>query len=250
MPLPLANAIGPEVGQVIADVHRDAGVALRLGTGVAGLEGGDRVTGVQLADGSRVDADVVVVGIGVTPCTGWLEGSGLALDDGVVCDATCATGAPGVVAAGDVARWENPLFDESMRIEHWTNAVEQSNHAARRLLEGESVEPFETVPFVWSDQYDRKLQSAGHGIASFVQKRIRGLGIVLDILLELCLDFGAGNRLMVGDDGKRRFVALYGRKGRLTGAIGLNRVRQVMGYRRAIREGVAFDAAVRDAEAS
>jgi 3-phenylpropionate/trans-cinnamate dioxygenase ferredoxin reductase subunit len=226
LPLPLANAIGPEVGQVIADEHRDHGVKLRLGVGVDSFTGDGHVSGVRLADGSSIPADVVVVGIGVTPNTGWLEGSGLELDNGIVCDATCATAAPGVVAAGDVARWHNPLFDENMRIEHWTNAVEQANHAARRLLEGESVGAFASVPFVWSDQYDRKIQSVG---------RIRPDDEV---------------RIVHGTTAERRFVALYGRKGKLTGAIALNRVRQLMGYRRSIREGILFEQAVSQAEAS
>ncbi len=225
LPLPLANAIGPEVGGVIADVHRENGVDLRLGVGVDGFEGDARVTGVRLADGSRIDAEVVVVGIGVVPCTQWLEGSGLTLDNGVVCDETCAA-APDVVAAGDVARWHNPLFDETMRIEHWTNAVEQANHAAQRLLEGESVGAFAPVPFVWSDQYDRKIQCAG---------RVRP-----DDELEI----------VHGSIEERRFVALYGRKGKLTGAIALNRVRQLMGYRRSIREGIAFDDAVAEARSA
>lgn len=226
LPLPLANAIGPEIGGVIADVHRDHGVDLRLGVGVDGFVGGERVGGIRLADGSQIDADVVVVGIGVVPSTDWLEGSGLDLDNGVVCDATCSAGAPGVVAAGDVARWYNPLFDETMRIEHWTNAVEQGNHAAQRLLEGEGCEPFAPVPFVWSDQYDRKIQSAG---------RIRPDDEM---------------RVVHGTTDERRFVALYGRKGKLTGAIALNRVRQLMGYRRAIREGMEFDQAVSEAESA
>jgi NADPH-dependent 2,4-dienoyl-CoA reductase/sulfur reductase-like enzyme len=226
LPLPLANAIGPEVGQVIADEHRDRGVTLKLGVGVAGFEGQGRVTGVRLADGSSVPADVVVVGIGVTPNTAWLAKSGLELDNGVVCDETCSTAAPGVVAAGDVARWHNPLFDESMRIEHWTNAVEQGHHAAQRLLEGPSVGAFAPVPFVWSDQYDRKIQSVG---------RIRPDDEV---------------RIVHGTIEERRFVALYGRKGKLTGAIALNRVRQLMGYRRSIREGMLFEDAVNEATAT
>ena len=119
---------------------------------------------VRLDDGSTVDADVVVVGVGVVPVTDWLEGSGLVLDNGIVCDETLLA-APGIVAAGDVARWPNPLFDgELMRLEHWTNAAEQGVAAARRLLvaEGDEPEVYAPVPFVWSDQYDRKIQTVGH----------------------------------------------------------------------------------------
>ncbi|NQZ98500.1 MAG: FAD-dependent oxidoreductase, partial [Myxococcales bacterium] len=159
---PLANTLNPQIGDLVADVHRDHGVDLRCGVCVESFEGESRVERVKLGDGGVVDADVVIVGIGVFPETRWLEGSGLELDNGVVCDETCATKAPDVVAAGDVARWTNPLFGESMRVEHWTNAVEQGEAAAERLLTGpDGAKPFAPVPYVWSDQYDRKIMSAG-----------------------------------------------------------------------------------------
>ena len=162
LPFPLGAAVPAAIGETLAAIHRDAGVTLRCGVRVAGFAGDARVEGVRLADGTLIPADVVVVGIGVAPETRWLEGSGLALGDGVLCDETLATGAPGVVAAGDVARWRNPLFGESMRVEHWTNAVEQAGAAAERLLAGPAAgKPFAPVPFVWSDQYDRKIQIAG-----------------------------------------------------------------------------------------
>ena len=116
---------------------------------------------MHLSDGTSVDASVVVVGIGVTPNTAWLDGSGLTIDDGVVCDAT-TTAAPGIVAAGDVARWPNPVFDdELMRIEHWDHAFDQAEHAAKALLAGPDATPYASVPWFWSDQYDRKVQLAG-----------------------------------------------------------------------------------------
>ena len=162
LPVPLGSAVPREIGETLAAIHRDAGVTLHCGVRVAGFTGAARVEGVLLEGGSRVAADVVVVGIGVTPETRWLEGSGLPLGDGVLCDETLAAGAPDVVAAGDVARWHNPLFGESMRVEHWTNAVEQAGAAAERLLAGPAAaKPFAPVPFVWSDQYDRKIQVAG-----------------------------------------------------------------------------------------
>jgi 3-phenylpropionate/trans-cinnamate dioxygenase ferredoxin reductase subunit len=131
------------------------------------------------------------------------------------------------VAAGDVARWPNPLFDQSMRLEHWTNAVEQANAAAERLLAGEEgAQPYAPVPFVWSDQYETKIQSAGL------------IGPDHEV------------RIVHGSLEERRFVALYGRKGRLTGAVALNRVRQLMAYRRQIRQGIGFEEAVAQAEAS
>ncbi|MGH2684814.1 MAG: NAD(P)/FAD-dependent oxidoreductase, partial [Actinomycetota bacterium] len=106
MPVPLERALGLDMGSACASLHSDHGVSVRYGVGVAGFEGNDRVERVVLADGSSVEADVVVVGIGVAPVTGWLERSGVDVVDGVVCDATCASvSRPDVVAAGDVARW-------------------------------------------------------------------------------------------------------------------------------------------------
>ena len=221
LPVPLARRVGPVIGETCGALHRDHGVDLRCGVAVAGFEGGDRVEQVRLADGTAIDADLVVVGVGVVPETGWLEGSGLALDDGVVCDDTCLA-APGIVAAGDIARWPNPLFDgESMRVEHWTNATEQGVAAALRLLAGKaSGEAFAPVPFVWSDQYDVKIQIVGsiHGDDEVV---------VADGSLD-----------------ERRFVALFGRGGRLVGALGFSRPRLVMQYRRMIAERASWDDAL------
>jgi len=220
-PTPLATALPREIGEVCADIHRDHGVHLRLGVRVEAFEGGDRVERIRLGDGSRVEADVVVVGIGVTPETAWLESSGLALDDGVVCDETSATAAPGVVAAGDIARFKHLRFGESMRIEHWTHAVEQAEAAAERLLTGpEGAKPFTPVPYVWSDQYDRKFMSAGR--------------------------FRPDDEMQVfhGSLEERRFVALFGREGHLVGAFAMNRAPKFMAYRRMLREGASFEDAL------
>ena len=226
LPVPCQRGVGAQMGELLADLHRDHGVALHLGVGVEGFEGGQRVARVRLADGRALDADLVVIGIGVAPETSWLASSGLKLEDGVVCDATCATDAPGVVAAGDVARWFNPLFDEAMRVEHWTNAAEQGVHAARRLLAGpEAAQPFAPVPMFWSDQYDRKIQFAGHARPD-------------DEVV-----------VAAGDPAERRFVALYGREGRLVGALAWNRARDLVALRRMMAERVSFQdalAALRD----
>lgn len=162
LPLPLAP-LGVPAGEIVRELHESNGVELRLGTGVAGFEGEARVSGVRLTDGTTVDADVVVVGIGVVPSTGWLDGSGLELADGVVCDDTClARGGYGRVAAvGDVARWEHPRYGSS-RIEHWTNAGEQASHVAKVLVHGPDVAgSFAPVPYFWSDQFGKKLQFVG-----------------------------------------------------------------------------------------
>ncbi|MEZ5165123.1 MAG: oxidoreductase C-terminal domain-containing protein [Acidimicrobiales bacterium] len=217
--LPAGRPSGDEMGAVCAAVHREHGVDVRTGVGVEGIAGEGRVERVHLSDGEVIEADVVVVGIGVVPNTEWLEGSGIALDDGVVCDATMLA-APGVTAAGDVARWPNARFDEVMRVEHWDNAVEQGGHAARRLLvddeAGEPAEPFTPVPWFWSDQYDRKIQLAG---------RIRADDEM---------------QVVTGSVEERRFAALYGRAGRLVGVLGFNRPRHVMQYKSLIEQGVSF----------
>jgi NADPH-dependent 2,4-dienoyl-CoA reductase/sulfur reductase-like enzyme len=216
---PLERAVGPVVGDACGRLHRDHGVDLRCGVKVAGFEGADRVQRVRLADGSTVDADVVVVGVGVVPETRWLEDSGLALDDGVVCDQTCLA-APGIVAAGDVARWPNPLFDgERMRVEHWTNATEQGVAAARRLLVDDpaAAESFAPVPFVWSDQYDVKIQAVGF------PNRAQRLEI-----LESTAD---------GD----RFVAAGTRDGRLVGVVAFNAAKRLGWYRRRLPDLPAFE---------
>jgi 3-phenylpropionate/trans-cinnamate dioxygenase ferredoxin reductase subunit len=160
--IPLERALGREMGRVCAALHGDHGVRLLCGTGVAGLEGTDRVTGVRLADGRLLPADVVVVGVGVRPATDWLAGSGVHVDDGVVCDAGCASSVPGVVAVGDVARCPNPFTGRHARIEHWTNAMEQPRTAARTLLSGVPTAAPVVAPYFWSDQYQARIQLAGH----------------------------------------------------------------------------------------
>jgi len=222
LPAMLERGLGRRMGDLVAGIHRDHGVVLRLGVGVETFLGEDRVRGLRLADGSEVEADVVVVGIGAAPATAWLEDSGLEIENGVVCDAACrTTRAPFVVAAGDVARWPNALFGETMRIEHWTNATEQADHAAATLLHGETGgEPFSPVPFVWSDQFDRKIQFAGR------------------------FSEDDESRLVDGSLEERRFVMLYGRGGRLRGVLGMNRPRLVMKVRGMIRDGASFDEAL------
>ncbi len=218
LPVPLASAIGSRLGETLAAVHRDHGVDLRCGAGVQTVEGAGRAERVRLADGTALDADLVVVGIGVQPETGWLESSGLRLEDGILCDATLATSAPGVVAAGDVARFQSSFSERPIRIEHWTNAVEQGVAAATRILDGDgAARPFESVPFVWSDQYDVKIQ-------------VVGLPAPDDEV-----------RIAVGSIEERRFVALYGRSGRLAGALAFNRPRQLMACRRMLREGISLE---------
>jgi len=227
LPVPLARVLGPEMGAVCGALHADHGVELVTGVGVEALVarpaeagGPARVGGVALADGRVVDADAVVVGIGVVPTTAWLEGSGLEVHDGVVASETLHA-AEDVVVAGDVARWLDRTLGEHLRIEHWTNAAEQGRAAGRNLLAGPSASaPYTPVPYFWSDQYDVKIQVIGH-------PRPDDDVVVVDGAVQ-----------------DRRFVALYGRAGRLTAALGFSRPRQLMGYRPLLEAGASFDEAL------
>ncbi|MFJ5306403.1 NAD(P)/FAD-dependent oxidoreductase [Streptomyces sp. NPDC088350] len=217
--VPLAHAVGVEVGQVLARAHGEHGVNLR--TGVSGTEVTDE--GVRLADGEEIEADEVLVAIGSLPNTEWLADSGLPVGDGVVCDAYCEA-ARNVYAAGDVARWHNPLFGTSMRIEHRTNAAEQGMAAARNLLNPGARKAFAPVPYFWSDQYDMKIQAYGH---------LRGHD-------ELAV--------VEGDLGERRFVAAYRTGDRLTGALAIGMPpKAIRGWRRAIAAGSTWQEAVHGA---
>lgn len=217
LPVPLERAVGAAMGERIAARHRDAGVRVETGVGVAALEGTGSVEAVRLADGRVVPADVVVVGIGVAPEVDWLAGSGVDVADGVMCDSRLRVLAggrplPGVVAAGDVARWATAGGDGSQRAEHWTNAVEQGEAAARTLLHGDAAAPFDPVPYFWSDQLGAKLQMVGHPRP--------------DDDVEV-----------VDDDGAGRWVAAYGRNGTLVAALGVSRAGKVMALRRQIEAG-------------
>lgn len=159
----LRSALGAEMGSCWAQLHKQHGVDLRLGVNVEAFAGTGRVEGVRLSDGSHLAADLVIVGLGVTPATEWLEGSGLRIDDGVVCDATGAVeGGTDIVAAGDIARWWHPRYERHLRIEHWDHAGRQGEAAARTLLAGpEAATTYDELPYFWSDQYDLKMQMLG-----------------------------------------------------------------------------------------
>ncbi|MEU1272609.1 FAD-dependent oxidoreductase [Streptomyces sp. NPDC005799] len=209
---PMARVLGSEIALACAEIPLAAGVRLICGTAVEGFDGGARVERVRLRDGRMIDADVVVVGIGARPVTDWLAGSGVNIDDGVLCDDRCATSVEGVYAAGDVARWFNPLFERAMRIEHWTNASEQGAFVAQALLDGRTSGSYSPVPFVWSEQYGVKIEIAG-----VPQPTDR-------------------TRIVEGSVAEQRFVALYEHAGRVTGVLALNSTRSMLKFRRLLAQ--------------
>jgi NADPH-dependent 2,4-dienoyl-CoA reductase/sulfur reductase-like enzyme len=220
LPVPLVRSVGEEMGKACADLHRRNGTNLRCGVKVVGLESSyGRVTGVALDDGTVVPADVVVVGAGAVPATGWLSGSGVALherDGGVVCDAYLRTSADDVYAVGDVAHFPNPLFDNTvMRLEHWSNASEHGVLAATNALAPEDAKPAMTVPYFWSDWYSNKIQFVGIPQADEI-------------------------RVVSKELGEDNFLALYRRGDRITGCISIDRPRQIMKFRRLIAQSKSW----------
>jgi 3-phenylpropionate/trans-cinnamate dioxygenase ferredoxin reductase component len=218
---PLAGPLGEQMGQVCAGLHAEGGVELRTGVGVGEIRigaGSDPLI-VELVSGELLGADAVVVGVGVTPAVEWLESSGLTLDNGVVCDRSLFA-ADGVVAAGDVARWQwqHDGREDLVRIEHWQVAADGGTGAAHALLAGRSAAaPFTPVPYFWSDQYGAKIQMLGHPSPR-------------DEVV-----------LVEGSFEDRRFVALYANEGRLTGVLGISRPRHVMAFRPLMQEGASLD---------
>ncbi len=233
-PSPLIRGLGVEMGAAVASVHARNGVELRCGVQVVGIEGSDgRVTGVRLGDGSLIASDVVLIAVGVAPNTDWLADSGLTIRDGIVCDANLSAGVPGVYAAGDCARWPNGVFagfdDEEMRVEHWTNAAEQGAAAATNLLASAGhgrlvVEPFVSVPFFWSDQFDSRIQFVGRAHGDDEVHVFAG-----------------------STDGP--FAALYGHQGRLRGVLGVSKPKMVMPFRALLAAGATWEEALAKAAA-
>lgn len=219
---PAAHVLGHDIAMIIAALHCRRGVDVRLGVAAASFEGDGRLQRLHLSDGSAIEADVAVLGIGVVPNTAWLAGSGLGIDNGVMCDETCLA-APGIVAAGDIARWPNNRYGEFRRVEHWDNAVRQAEHAAKRLLAeagGTHPGPYTPVPWFWSDQYGLKLQLVGTPVAHD----------------EVRLVFGSGE--------EEKFVALYRRGDRLTAALGLAATGKLLRYRKLLERDPSWEEAL------
>jgi NADPH-dependent 2,4-dienoyl-CoA reductase/sulfur reductase-like enzyme len=221
LPSPLLRGLGAELGAWAMGRFADHGVDVLCGATVKGFLGETRVEGVELGDGKRIQADVVVAGIGVVPASAWVADSGLDIENGILCDSSGATGFPDVVAAGDVARWYNPVYGEAIRYEHWTSAVEQSAVAAERLLGGHGgVKPLAQVPYVWSDLFEMRL------------------GIVGDVAGSDRMHVCHGS--LEGD----KFLSLFGRDGKLCAAVGMKRPRPLNACRTLISQGASFEDAV------
>ena len=158
-PAPLARVLGDEVGAWFLELHERHGVHVRCEALATAVEAAGQGYRLHLHEGTELEADLVIGAMGATPEVEWLAGSGVPTADGVLCDERLQTGVPGIVAAGDIARWYNPLFDQVMRVEQWTNAVEQGRHAALSLL-GSTV-PYSAVPYLWSDQFGARMKFVG-----------------------------------------------------------------------------------------
>lgn len=211
---PLAIALGEQVGTMVGRIHADRGVQIRTGVGVTGITGEDKVTGVTLADGTELPADIVVLGIGSTPVVDYLEGSGIALADrefggGIACDEVGRTSAPDVYAIGDVANWRDEHGVPS-RVEHWNNVVEQAAKVAYAILgvDESNARPF--VPYFWSDQFEVKVQALGHP--------------------------SAGDDVHVISDDGTKFVVYYSRDGVFTAVVGAGKAGAVMKMRAKLLE--------------
>ncbi|MEV6903366.1 FAD-dependent oxidoreductase [Amycolatopsis sp. NPDC051372] len=220
LPAPIARVLGAEVGRLVGDVHRRHGVETRFGTGVQAVSGRVGALEVALTDGTVLPAGTVVVGIGAVPAVEWLADSGLELDNGLVCDEFCrATGHPEIFGVGDVARWFHAGHGEHVRVEHWTNAVEQAACVAHNVVHPEEPVQYRPTEYAWSDQYDWKIQIAGR------PNRATGFELAGDPTTD-----------------PPRFAALYrDETGRLSAAVTVNWPKLLVAARRLITAGTPYE---------
>jgi len=216
LPAPCYRALGPQIGAVVAAIHADHGVRIHFGESVDAFEGNERVERVLTGSGMRIDCDAVVVGVGTTPVTDLLEGTGVHLENGIVVDEHCRASVDGIYAAGDVANHLHPLAGRHIRVEHWQNALKQGAAAAKAMLG--SPDPYDEVHWFWSDQYDTNIQSAGQ-VSEWTNPVIRG-----------DLEF-------------RSFVAFSLQEGRIVGAVAVNRGRDLRRCIALIKSKVVVDPA-------
>lgn len=205
--VPLNRVLGPEVGRIYSDIHRDHGVTVRCGVGLDRIEGQHEVTHVVATDGTVHEATAVIIGVGLVPDVEIARLAGAEIVNGVVVDDRCETTVPDVYAAGDIAFHPNPILGRMIRVEQWQNAQHQAQAAARNMLGADT--PFAEVPWFWSDQYDINLQMAG-------------------------LPSSTDTPVIRGDVDARRFSVFYLRDGVVEGVVGMNRVMDVRLGRRLI----------------
>lgn len=217
-PLPLAAVLGPEIAPHFVDLHVSHGVEVRCGVEVSALSGADgRVTGVELVDGTHIDADVVVVGVGVLPRTELAEGAGLAVDRGVLVDASMRSSHPDVFAVGDVANAWHPLLGRHVHVEHWTNASWQPRVAASAMLGSDTT--YEKLPYFYSDQYDMSMEYTGHvGPDGYDRVVVRG------------------------DPGSGAYLAFWLRDNRVLAGMNVNTSRVLRDITSLVQSGRRFDA--------
>lgn len=219
MPTLMIRGLGEKWGAFMEQHHRDQGVNVRTGVGVAGVRGDDALEAVELTDGTVIETSLMVVGIGADPNIEWLHGSGVDLANGVVTDAFGESNIPGVYAVGDVACFRHEAYGQHLRVEHWTNAVEMARAVVTNALK-DDPKVYQTIPMVWSDQFDLKIQTAG---------RMDGF----DEEVVTMLDEATGHCLI-----------LRGTEGKLTGAISFNRASLLVRMKMLMAKGVALSDAV------
>lgn len=219
----MLRGLGEEWGQLMERYHREHGVDVRTQTTISSVEGETTLQAVNLSDGTRIETTLMVVGIGADPNTGWLKDSGVEVDNGVVTDGYGETNIPGVYAVGDVARFRDESVEAHVRVEHWTNAEEMARAVARNAVhEGRQV--YKTVPMVWSDQFDMKIQTAGH------------------------LDDFDEEAVTMHDKESGDCLVVRGKNGKLCGAIGFNRASVLVRMKKLIAKDTDFAKAAEFAE--
>ena len=216
-PAPMSRVLNAEVGQIFSRKYAQEGVEEYFGRTVEGVEQTADGVRVVLDGGEIIEADAALVGIGAVVNTEWLEGSGIELDNGVTCDSGLrAIGHPEIFAVGDIARWASASRNVSLRLEHWTNAVDQARVVAHNIVHPDDCEDYDTTEYVWSDQYDWKIQIVGHT--------------------------GSDHWTMVGDPAQDRFAVVYGEsQGQAEGAVIVNWPRALVDARRSVASRAKAD---------
>lgn len=214
---PLFGVLGEEIGRVVEAIHRDQGVRMYFQDSVAAFEGNRRIERVRTTRGRTLGCDFAVVGVGVEPVTDPVVSAGVEVDNGIVTDPFCRTNVEGIYAAGDVTNHYHPIFGRRMRVEHWQNALRQGPAAARSMLA--KGQPYDEIPWFWSDQYDYNLQYAGF------------LGDYDEVVVR-------------GSTKDRDFAAFYLKDRRIVASLGINRGKDIRQSIRLIKAKTIIDTSI------